>query len=240
MLLSKNLTYPSSALPLYIFLSLLVQPYYMAPNGYPQCQVDGWKGSLACPNDDAIETFGDWLDMNRTKSQLLKYGPASKAPGGKPFFLAFGAHRPHLPWNVPRKYWDMYPATEEIALPKHEAAPTDMPPIAFTYECDGKTSMNCFGVSHPIPYPAANTSLPDNVTRSFRKAYYAAVSFTDSLIGELLDTLESEGLRENTVVALIGENGAGKSTTFKCLTVDEFVSQGNIRINGLDIKAFYA
>ena len=179
----------------------------MAPNGYPQCQVDGWKGSLACPNDDAIETFGDWLDMNRTKSQLLKYGPASKAPGGKPFFLAFGAHRPHLPWNVPRKYWDMYPATEEIALPKHEAAPTDMPPIAFTYECDGKTSMNCFGVSHPIPYPAANTSLPDNVTRSFRKAYYAAVSFTDSLIGELLDTLESEGLRENTVVALIGDHG---------------------------------
>jgi iduronate 2-sulfatase len=183
------------------------EPYYMAPNGYPQCKVDGWKGSLACPNDDAIETFGDWLDMNRTKTQLLKYGAASKAPGGKPFFLAFGAHRPHLPWNVPRKFWDMYPNTEDIALPSHEAAPKDMPPIAFTYECDGKTSLNCFGESHPIPFPAANTSLPDNATRSFRKAYYAAVSWTDSLIGELLDTLEREGLRESTVVALIGDHG---------------------------------
>ena len=47
-----------------------------------------------------------------------------------------------------------YPATEEIALPKHESGPTDMPPIAFTYECDGQTQMNCFGKKHPIPYPA--------------------------------------------------------------------------------------
>jgi len=182
------------------------ESYYMSPNAYPGCKVDGWGGSLACPNDDKLETFSDWLDMNRTKTQIIKYGAASKA-GGKPFFLAFGAHRPHLPWNIPRKYWDMYPSTEEIALPKHEVGPTDMPPIAFTYECDGKTSLKCFGESHKIPYPAANTSLPHNTTRSFRKAYYAAVTFTDSLIGELLDTLDSEGLADDTVVALIGDHG---------------------------------
>ena len=51
---------------------------------------------------------------------------------GKPFFLACGIHRPHLPWHMPRQFWDMYPPTEEIALPKHEESPTGMPPIAFT------------------------------------------------------------------------------------------------------------
>ena len=86
------------------------------------------------------------------------------------------AHRPHLPWHVPRKFWDMYPPTEEVALPKHETAPAGMPPIAFTYECDGKTSMKAFDKSAPIPYPNASTALPHNMTRSFRKGYHAAVS----------------------------------------------------------------
>ena len=54
--------------------------------------------------------------MNRTKTQLHKYGPASQKPGGKPFFLAFGAHRPHLPWNMPRKFWDMYPVMILLAI----------------------------------------------------------------------------------------------------------------------------
>jgi hypothetical protein len=39
----------------------------------------------------------------------------------------------HLPWHMPREFWDMYPPTEEIDLPKHQESPTDMPPIAFTY-----------------------------------------------------------------------------------------------------------
>ena len=40
-------------------------------------------------------------------------------------------------WNVPQRFWDIYPETELIDLPKHEAGPKDMPPIAFTYEMDG-------------------------------------------------------------------------------------------------------
>jgi arylsulfatase A-like enzyme len=42
-----------------------------------------------------------------------------------------------------------------------------------------------------VPYPNASTALPDNITRSYRKAYYAAVTYTDALIGELLDTVET-------------------------------------------------
>lgn len=60
---------------------------------------------------------------------------------GKPFFLACGIHRPHLPWHMPRQFWDMYPPTEEIPLPKHQESPKGMPPIAFTYECDGQLKL---------------------------------------------------------------------------------------------------
>ena len=58
--------------------------------------------------------------MNVTRSQLLRYSKA-QAQARKPFFLAYGAHRPHLPWNFPRRFWDAYPPTEQIALPTHEA-----------------------------------------------------------------------------------------------------------------------
>ena len=92
------------------------EKYYMAGGAYQRCQIPGWQGSLVCPGakGDNTEKFSDWLDMNRTRTQLHKYGPASKKPGGKPFFLAFGAHRPHLPWNMPRKFWDMYPVVMHI------------------------------------------------------------------------------------------------------------------------------
>ena len=43
----------------------------------------------------------------------------------KPFFLACGIHRPHLPWHMPRAFWDMYPPTEEIDLPKHQVRTDD-------------------------------------------------------------------------------------------------------------------
>jgi hypothetical protein len=147
------------------------ESYYMAPNGYPKCDVPGWDAppSLACPNDKPIETQSDWLDMNRTRQQLRTYGPAAKA-GGKPFFLAFGAHRPHLPWNVPRKFWDMYPATEDIALPTHQSAPSGMPPIAFTYELDGKTELPCWGQQYPVRPDVFSTIRPPKILENSRKS----------------------------------------------------------------------
>ena len=102
------------------------EPYYYSKNRYPTCEQ--WPNSLACPTDAPFEEFTDWLDMNRTRDQIYRYSNDTR-----PFFLAYGAHRPHLPWNMPKKFWDMYESTEKIDLPVHEAAPEGMPPIAFTY-----------------------------------------------------------------------------------------------------------
>lgn len=154
---------------------------------------------IAIPTSTLIT---DFKDMQKTIEQIDYAVNVSK-----PFFLAFGAHRPHLPWNCPRQFWDEYPVTESISLPKYESAPEGMPPIAFTYECDGQTEIGCFDKSYKIPFPAANTALPHNVTRSFRKAYYACVTFTDYLIGKLLDKIEAVGRAKDTIIALVGDHG---------------------------------
>ena len=140
--------------------------------------------------------------MSKTKEQIHRYAKAEK-----PFFLAYGAHRPHLPWNIPRKYWDMYKSTESIDLPTHQGAPEGMPPIAFTYECDGQRTVVALNESAPIPYPDPSTALPENMTRTLRRGYYASVTWTDYLIGQLLDALEAEDVLSSTVVALIGDHG---------------------------------
>merc|ERR1719453_1716940 len=112
----------------------------------------------------------------------LLYAHEKKSPDGEhvPFFLAYGIHKPHLPFHAPEEMWNMYPDLEEIDLPVHQEAPEGMPPIAFTYEMDGKSDVsvcvsedNC--ADHPIPFPHTNT-LPVNATRAMRKGYYAAVT----------------------------------------------------------------
>ena len=79
-----------------------------------------------------------------------------------------------------------------------------MPLIAFTYELDGKINLTAFDDEVPIPYPgphvgAGYPKAPDNITRSLRKGYYASVSFTDHLIGELLGSLTALGHDQDTI-----------------------------------------
>lgn len=84
------------------------RPYVFSRNGYPQCVNETGRNdgtlptSLVCPNDSPIESFSDTIDMRGSISDLQF---ASKT--GKPFFVVFGAHRPHLPWNIPQRFWDM-------------------------------------------------------------------------------------------------------------------------------------
>lgn len=117
----------------------------------------------------------------RTIGRLL----GEKSAAGKPFFLAVGFHKPHLPWTAPKKFFDLYPE-DGIPVPA-EPALRDIPPIALQTELSG--------------FPQ-----PDSRATAIR-GYYACISFTDSLIGLLLDQLDQRSLWKSTVVVLIGDNG---------------------------------
>jgi uncharacterized sulfatase len=106
----------------------------------------------------------------------------------RPFFIGCGFYRPHVPWIVPKKYFDMYPP-EKITLPS-------IPP----------------GDRDDVPAPAltvktANYGLGEADLRMATRAYYASTSYMDAQLGRVLDALDRLGLAERTIVVFWGDNG---------------------------------
>jgi iduronate 2-sulfatase len=106
----------------------------------------------------------------------------------KPFFLGVGFYRPHVPWIVPKKYFDLYPL-EKISLPYNPPEDRDdIPPGALWVR-------------------KANYGRTDEELRGAIRAYYASITYVDKQIGRVLDALDRLNLRENTIVILWGDHG---------------------------------
>lgn len=117
----------------------------------------------------------------------------------KPFFLAVGFARPHLPFSVPKRYWDLYdPAT--LPMPQFERLPDGAP--AFAGKIGGE--INAYS---SIPEKTPEAQYPEDLKRKLIHGYYAGVSYADAQIGKLLDALDRKGLASNTIVVLWGDHG---------------------------------
>ena len=110
----------------------------------------------------------------------------------RPFFLAVGFWKPHLPFNAPKKYWDLYDRSQ-ITLPDNPEPPKNVPPIALH---DGRELMRGF-----------KDGLNDDQVLALRHGYYAATSYLDAQVGRVLDELDALGLRENTIVVFWSDHG---------------------------------
>jgi iduronate 2-sulfatase len=120
----------------------------------------------------------------------------------KPFFLAVGFKRPHLPFTAPKKYWDMY-KRDAIPLPADMVYPNDeegMSRLRYDWQPD-KGEMRNY------------TDIPQRGDVSAEKArelihgYYACISYVDAQVGRLLDKLDALGLSEKTIVIFWSDNG---------------------------------
>ena len=114
----------------------------------------------------------------------------------KPFFLGVGYVRPHLPFNAPKKYWDLY-KREEINLADNPFRPKGAPDLAM----HNWAELRAYD-SIPKVGP-----VPDEMARDLIHGYYAATSFVDAQIGRLLDELERLDLDKNTIVIVWGDHG---------------------------------
>ncbi|MDX1638910.1 MAG: sulfatase [Balneolaceae bacterium] len=114
----------------------------------------------------------------------------------EPFFLAAGFLKPHLPFNVPQKYWDMYDP-EQIEFPATQFGNSGAPEQAY----------HNFGELRNYGNIPPDARLPDSLARKLIHGYYAAVSYADAQVGRLLDELDRLGLRENTIIVLWGDHG---------------------------------
>ncbi len=114
-------------------------------------------------------------------------------PHDKPFFLAAGIFRPHLPWYAPRKYFDLYPL-DEIVLPAlKEDDLDDVPPAGRAMAGARLADFNL--VKETGKY------------REAVQAYLASISFADALAGKILDALNTSSYAKNTIVALWSDHG---------------------------------
>lgn len=121
---------------------------------------------------------------------------------GKPFFLAVGLKKPHLPFNAPRKYWEMY-NEEDINLSATPNMPTGAPKHA--HHTWGE--LRNYGHDGLMPQKGGKELMPDDLAKKLIHGYRAATSYSDALIGNILSELERLGLDNNTIVVLWGDHG---------------------------------
>lgn len=113
----------------------------------------------------------------------------------KPFFLAVGYYRPHIPLFAPRKYFDDY-RQESIKLPPHLAGD-----LADLKAAGRKTALEA------VTAGAHATVLEHSQWKAAVHAYLACVTFVDAQVGRLLEALEKGPHADNTLIVLWSDHG---------------------------------
>ncbi|MFN0112298.1 MAG: sulfatase, partial [Blastocatellia bacterium] len=118
----------------------------------------------------------------------------------KPFFLTVGFHKPHMPWNVPKKYFDMYPL-DKIELPAYrEDDLNDIPPA-------GVKMARSPGSNSPDKPSDHEAMLKSGRWKEAVQAYLATITYLDMNVGRLLDALDKSAYRDNTIIVFWGDHG---------------------------------
>lgn len=137
----------------------------------------------------------------------------SSGRDARPFFLNVGFHRPHIPWNVPQKFYDMYPI-DSIELAPNRFLPESVPLVAMENILSGywSSTFEEFATlrgngSITADNPSDNTTLPDYWAKRTRQAYWAAVSYADDNIARVLAAAKEAGLYDNSIVLYLSDHG---------------------------------
>jgi iduronate 2-sulfatase len=127
----------------------------------------------------------------------------------RPFFLAVGFRRPHLPFSAPQRFWDLYDRAKLKTIPQ-PTPPRGAPELALhdSSELRGYTDMPKLG------------AVSAEQAAELRHGYYAATSYSDAQIGRVLTAVREQGLEDKTIVVVwsdhgfhLGEHGLWTKTT---------------------------
>ena len=149
-------------------------------NGIPKTSHFDWGPVAARPEEMGDRQVADWVSQQLSKEH------------DKPFFLACGIFRPHLPWYVPPKYFEPFPL-DKIELP------------AFNY--NDLDDLPEFGVNRAISSGDHAKVIQHNQWRQAVQGYLASIYFADEQVGRVLDALENGPNADNTIVVLWTDHG---------------------------------
>ncbi|NQY07893.1 MAG: sulfatase [Flavobacteriales bacterium] len=151
----------------------------------------------------------------------------------KPFFLSVGYYRPHLPFNAPKKYWDMYDR-DSIPLAENQYIPEGSP----AYAVHGDRELRRYTGSEDLPLPSEKP-WDEARQKEMKHGYYASVSYIDAQVGRLVDELERLGLAENTIIVLWGDHGwkLGNHNSWGKMSNYEIDTRVPLIISGNNVKS---
>jgi arylsulfatase A-like enzyme len=164
----------------------------------------GFDGHGQLPADrfvwDSERTMTDWgpypeRDEETPDYRYARYAmEALQRDHDRPFFLAVGFYRPHIPWYVPQKWFDLFPKEEIVLPPYFSEDRADLPAIAQEITTMPAT-------------PSTAWAIENDEWRSIIQAYLACVAFVDNLVGMVLQALEESPYADNTIVVLWSDHG---------------------------------
>ena len=172
------------------------------------------KGPFTESADVHDDTYADGKRAAKATQLLRQFA----ADPGKPFFLAVGFTKPHLPFVAPKKYWDLYDR-DEFKMPPNQGIPPGYPVHAANLIAHEMHKYSDMEGEKPADFS-------DALNKRLLHGYHAATSYADACVGRVLDALDKTGLAENTIVVLWGDHGWKlgdhgswvKHTNFECDT----------------------
>ena len=153
------------------------------------------KGPSTEAADVPDEAYADGMRAEIAVEQLQKF-----ATRDKPFFLAVGFTKPHLPFNAPQKYWDLY-ERKSFEMPANSTIPPGYPVYASNKNAgELRAYSDCPKEGLPADFPEA-------YNKKLIHGYHACVSYMDAQVGKVLDALEKSGQADNTIVVFWADHG---------------------------------
>jgi choline-sulfatase len=160
----------------------------------PKKRIDWWYHNMSSVKQAGTAEITNQLEYDDEVAFLAsrKIFDYARYGSDRPFCLTVSFTHPHDPYVARRRFWDIYSDTE-IDMPRVPAIP---------YQQLDAHSQRLFDMAAMGEYGVSEADV-----RSSRHGYYANISYVDSLIGDLVQTLQVCGFQNETIVILTSDHG---------------------------------
>ena len=158
------------------------------------------KGPSSENYDVPDNAYDDGVIALLAKNKLIELSKNSK-----PYFMAVGFRKPHLPFVAPKKYWDLYNRAD-MPLATFTEHAKDAPEVAYHKSGELRNYIDIPAYA-TFNQPGNHVYIKEEKQKELIHGYYAAVSYMDAQVGILLNTLDSLGTLNNTIIVLWGDHG---------------------------------
>ena len=189
------------------------EPYFET-NAQPHEYAVGHRYSWIATESDKGPLQDDYVREHAINTLANISANRGTGKDTRPFFMAVGFHKPHLPLVFPERFLSYYPI-DEVALPSNPDAPMNMPLIAWQGYGELRQYQDVSNITDKpgqFVHPDSHL-LPDAKVRELRRAYFAAMSYADDNVGQVLDALNNgqvlgaDNLRDSTIVCALSDHG---------------------------------